>query len=338
MSFAGLVGGVQQIDGRWHMTWGVVPMNDRRLVVLDEASGLKEKDVIEQMSSIRSSGIAQITKIASEETSARTRLIWIMNAGDGSMIRDNPLGGMGAIRTVVPNSEDIARFDFLVTTAKGDVDTKVINGGFAEHHSPEYTSEECETLVKWAWSLTRNDVIISAAAARQVVKSAMSMGERYISDPPLIQSENVRFKLLRIAAALAARTFSVNAKGKLVVNAEHIRDAVKFLDLSYNEDAMGYARASRKALAADARAKEKYQLCVDYLRLHPDDVLLTLKMVGGATFRTRDFVDFGGMDSGPAKLVVQQLLKWNVVRLKSRGDIQMDPQLIKAIREIEDED
>ena len=31
------------------MTWGVVPMNDRRLVILDEVSGLAEKGVIEQM-------------------------------------------------------------------------------------------------------------------------------------------------------------------------------------------------------------------------------------------------------------------------------------------------
>lgn len=336
MSFAGLVGGVQQIDGRWHMTWGVIPMNDRRMVILDEVSGLKEKDVIEQMSSVRSSGIAQVTKIASEETSARTRLAWVMNPADGSMIRDNPAGGMGAIRTVVPASEDVARFDFVMATAKGDVDPKRINGGFAEHHSPEYSSTECETLIKWVWSLTRNDVLISEAAQKAVVKAAMDMGERYISDPPLIQAENVRFKLLRIAAALAARTFSANSKGKLLVKAEHVRDAVKFLDIIYNEDAMGYARASKRAIEGDRKAREKRNLVVNYLREHPDDVLLTLNMVGGATFRTRDFVDFGGMEQAQAKQVVQTLLKWNVIKLKSRGDIQMDPVLLAAIREVEE--
>ena len=337
MSFAGLVGGVQQIDGRWHMTWGVIPMNDRRMVILDEVSGLKEKDVIEQMSSIRSSGVAQVTKIASEETSARTRLAWVMNPGDGSMIRDNPSAGMGAIRTVVPNGEDIARFDFVMATAKGDVDTKIINGGFAEHHSPEYDSESCETLVKWVWSLTRNDVVVSEAAQRAVVKSAMDMGNRYISDPPLIQSENVRFKLLRIAAALAARTFSIGKNGKLLVKAEHVTDAVRFLDMIYEEDAMGYSRASRRAMASDARAREKYNLCVAFLRDHANDVLLTLKMVGGMTFRTRDFVDFGGMDPVEAKGIVQTLLKWNVISLKSRGDIRMDQVLQKAIREADEE-
>ena len=338
MSFPGIIGGVQQIDGRWHMTWGVVPMNDRRLVVLDEVSGLKEKDVIEQMSSVRSSGVAQVTKISAEETSARTRLIWIMNPGDGSMIKDNPAGGMGAIRTVVPNAEDIARFDFFMTTAKGDVDTKLINSNFSEHHQPEYTSEECEALVKWAWSLTRNDVIISDAAGRAAIEAALDMGDRYIADPPLIQSENVRFKILRIAAAIAARTFSISTRGKLLVNAEHVSDAVRFLDMVYGQDAMGYKRASVRALAQQAKAKEKYTLCLNFLREHKDDVLLTLRMVGGATFRTRDFKDFGGMEESQSKQVVQTLLKWQVIKLKSRGDIGMDPVLIKAIRELEEED
>ena len=338
MSFAGLVGGVQQIDGRWHMTWGIIPMNDRRFVLLDEVSGLKEKDVIEQMSSVRSSGVAQVTKIAAEETSARTRLVWVMNPGDGSMIRDNPQGGMGAIRTVVPNAEDVARFDFVMATAKDDVDTKVINAGFAEHHSPEYDSIESETLVKWAWSLTRNDVFISEAAQRQVIKSAVAMGERYISDPPLIQSENVRFKILRVAAAIAARTYSVTKRGKLSVNAEHIRDAVRFLDMIYEEDAMGYARASKRAIAAQTKAKEKYNLCINYLRQHEDSVLLTLRMVGGNTFRARNFEEFGGMENSAAKVAVQTLLQWNLVRLKSRGDIQMEPLLLKAVRELEDRD
>lgn len=337
MSFAGLVGGVQQIDGRWHMTWGVIPMNDRRMVVLDEVSGMAEKNVIDQMSSIRSSGIAQITKIAAEETSARTRLAWITNPQDGSMLADNAAAGIGALRTVVPNNEDIARFDFVIAAAKGDVDSKLINRSFSEAHAPEYTSEDCEKLVKWAWSLTRNDVVVSQKAADQAVKSALDIGERYISDPPLIQAENVRYKLLRIAAAIAARTFSIDKRGRLLVNREHVVDAVRFLDMVYEDDSLGYARASRRAIAAQTRAREKRELITNYLRDHRDNVLLTLRMVGGRNFRTRDFTEFGSMGSDEAKDAVNQLLKWNAVQLKSRGDIGMAPILIQVIRELEDE-
>lgn len=336
MTFAGVVGGVQQIDGRWHMTWGVVPMNDRRLVVLDEASGLPD-NVIEQMSSIRSSGVAQITKISSEETSARTRLVWITNPKDGTSLADSSTAGMGALRSVVPNNEDIARFDFVMAVAKGDVDTAVINSGFGERHAPAYSQEDSEALVKWAWSLTRDDVIITRRAAQAAVDAAMSMGEKYISDPPLIQSENVRFKILRVAAAIAARTFSVTGDGKLDVQSDHVRDAVTFLNTVYTSDAMGYARASRKALAGRQRAQEKKARVRDFLMEHQDDVLLTLRMVGGNTFRTRDFVEFGGLEAQESKAVANQLLKWNVAKLKSRGDMSMEPVLIEVLRDLEDD-
>jgi hypothetical protein len=338
MSFAGLVGGVQQIDGRWHMSWGVIPMNDRRLVVLDEVSGLKESGVVEQMSSIRSSGLAQITKIATEETSARTRLVWLMNPMDGSSLGDNALGGMGAMRTVIPNAEDVARFDFFMATAKDDVQASVINSGFNEHHSPTYTSELSEALVKWAWSLTRENVIVSRQAAQTASDMATELGGRYVSDPPLIQAENVRFKLLRIAAALAARTFSADEKGRLRVNREHVIDAVTFLDTIYEEDAMGYARASRKSKQADEVAKKKRSVALAYLKDNEDDVLLTLRTVGGSTFRMRDFEEYGAMDRTTAKTAVNQLVKWGLVKMKSRGDMVMDRVLLNIIRELEDEE
>jgi hypothetical protein len=239
---------------------------------------------------------------------------------------------------VVPNAEDIARFDFIMATAKGDVEPKIINSSFAERHSPEYSSEDCEALIKWVWSLTRNDVRISDAAARAAIKAALDMGERYVSDPPLIQSENVRFKLLRIAAAIAARTFSINSAGKLQVNVEHVKDAVRFLDMIYNEDALGYGRLSRRTIESAKKASQKRTLCKTYLMEHEDDVLLTLKMVGGNNFRTRDFVDFGGMDGSEAKAVVNQLLQWQLVFTKTRGDIGMSNHLISVIRELEEQE
>lgn len=338
MSFAGIVGGVQQIDGRWHMTWGAVPMNDRRLVVLDEVSGMADKNVIEQMSSIRSSGIAQITKIQSEQTSARTRLIWISNPADGSDLSSKSEGGMAALRSVVQNNEDIARFDLVTAAARGDVDDSVINSNFSEAGNPAYGSEESELLVKWAWSLKRADVIVSEVAAKMVIKAAQDLGSRYVADPPLIQSENVRFKVLRIAAALAARTFSANSKGKLLVRGEHIKDAVKFLDMIYEQESMGYARKSHRSILATARAKERREACIGFLREREDDVLMTLKMVGGNTFRTRDFKDFAGLEESVAQKIVKRLLSWRMVHLKSRGDIAMDPVLISILRELEDED
>lgn len=338
MSFPGIVGGVQQIDNRWHMTWGAVPMNDRRLVVLDEVSGLKEKNVIEQMSSIRSSGIAQITKIQSEQTSARTRLIWIGNPADGSSLADHPDLGIHAMRTVVPSNEDIARFDFVCAAQKGEVADAVINAGFTEQHSPAYSAEASEKLIKWVWSLTRSQVLVTSEAAAAAISAATDLGGRYVSDPPLIQSENVRYKVLRIAAALAARTFSRNRDGMLQVNADHVESAVEFLDTIYSQESIGYARRSRRAIVAKARAQERRFATKAMLKSNEDTILHTLKSVGGRTFRQGDFKMMGGMSDEEALAAVQKLLSWSMVQIKSRGDISMDSQLVSILRELEDED
>ncbi len=338
MSFPGIVGGVQQIDNRWHMTWGAVPMNDRRLVVLDEVSGLKEKNIIEQMSSIRSSGIAQITKIQSEETSARTRLIWIGNPADGSSLADNPDLGLHAMRTLVPANEDIARFDFVTAAQKGEVPDEVINSGFSEKLDPAYPGDICERLIKWIWSLGRDQIYVSPQAASAAIAAATDLGSRYVSDPPLIQSENVRYKVLRVAAALAARTFSRDKRGRLAVKSEHVKSAVAFLDMVYSQEAIGYARKSRRAILAKARALERRKATKDMLKLNEDSILHTLRSVGGRTFRQADFKMMGGMSDEEALSAVQKLLSWSMVQIKSRGDISMDPQLVSILREIEDEE
>jgi hypothetical protein len=46
-SFAGILGGLQQFGANkeWAVTWGAIPINDRRLVVLDEISGLSPEDI-----------------------------------------------------------------------------------------------------------------------------------------------------------------------------------------------------------------------------------------------------------------------------------------------------
>ncbi len=336
MSFAGIVGGVQQIDGRWHLTWGAVPMNDRRLVVLDEMSGLAEKNVVEQMSSIRSSGIAQITKIQSEQTSARTRLIWISNPADGSDLAAHSDGGLWALRSVVPNNEDIARFDFVTAAAKGDVPDDIINSGFSESHSPAYSAEDCEALVKWAWSLSREQVHITDKAVTAAIAAARDIGGRYIQDPPLIQSENVRFKILRIAAAIAARVFSVDEDGGLVVRSGHVKDAVRFLDMTYGQESLGYQRKSRRSFASQALAEKQKAECKDFLREH-DDVLLVLRMVGGNVFKAGDFRSFANIDEDVAKNIQKKFLEWRMITIRTRGEMSMNPILLSVIRELEDE-
>src|SRR5262245_45478686 len=113
-TFAGVMGALDRTDdNRWVVKWGGVPTNDRRAVVLDEATGLSTEQ-ISQMSDIRSSGIAAMEKIRSERTSARTRLLWLANPRSGSDLSDY-MYGVQALKDLIGNNEDIARFDLAMS-------------------------------------------------------------------------------------------------------------------------------------------------------------------------------------------------------------------------------
>lgn len=337
-TLAGIVGGVQQMGTKWMVTWGVIPMQDRRLVVLDEVSGLKDKDVIEQMSAVRSSGRAQLTKIATEETSARTRLIWISNPSDGRRLHENAGSGMYAIQKLIPNPEDIARFDFALAAAGSDVSSETINTITPPQVKHRYQHHRSEALVLWAWSRTRDQVTWGDGVEDYVVKASVAAGERYVSEPPLVQTENIRVKIARMAVAFAARTFSCDETGeKIVVKKAHVDSAVQFLDDIYGTEAMGYLRHSRRVIQQRAIARERKDHMRRYLQKSPA-ALNGLFAIGDSTFKPRDFQDFAGMQDFEAQTLIQDLLKAKMIRRLSRGAIKMEPALIEILKEFEDDE
>jgi len=343
VSFAGIVGGNFQPDGgKWMMKWGAVPLNDRRLVVLDEVTGLADSNVIERMSSIRSSGIAQITKIAGDlQTSARTRLIWIANPPGGtSNLRHIQDQGLDVLKAVVPQPEDIARFDFVCAAREGEVASSLINNNdndVSNSIGPIYTSELCETLVKWAWSLGRDDVFITPVAARLAIQRSEELGRQYIPDPPLIQIANVRYKIMRIACAIAARTFSVRKDGKLWVKSEHVEDAIAFINEIYSSDAMSYRLKSRRAIKAAEQANANKGVIKGWLIQNPQ-ILLTLQAVGNSRFRQRDFEESGHMDKQQASQVVSHLVRKHMILRRDKGELTKEPALIEVLKWIDEEE
>lgn len=336
-TLAGLVGGAQQINNNWTITWGTIPLQDRRLVVLDEVSGLKDKGVLENMSEVRSSGRAKVTKIVSQETNARTRLIWISNPVDRRSIQEMPRGAIDAIVDLIPAPEDIARFDMAMVAAKADVASSIINAARPPKVDHVYTSELCSALVLWAWSRGPRDVVWERGSERLVLRLAEDIGSRYVADPPLLQAENARVKLARISVAIAARLFSHDGTGqKVLVTHEHVRTARRFLDRLYRQPQFGYADHSRKEIRAREKAEEGRKACWSYLRKNHHILEALCSVVNDKEFRARDFCEFGGLSQDEANLAVGQLLRMQMVRRYTRGYIRMQPELIGLVRKLED--
>lgn len=336
-TFAGLVGGAQQMGNSWMVTWGVIPLNDRRLVVLDEVSGAADKNIIEQMSSVRSSGRAQITKIVSQETSARTRLIWISNPLDGRTLKEMHNGAIEGLQQLVKNPEDIARFDIAMSAASDEVDSSVINSANPPKVKHRFTTDRCSELISWAWSRKVDDITWAEGTEEYVLEVAEKMGAKYVPDPPLIQSENFRIKLARIAVAIAMRLFSCDETGeKVVVGNEHVYAAAELLHMLYSDSHFGYLDHSRKTLRDRKQAEDNFRTCKLYLSSN-ESVFHALLSTRGSKFKVRDFEEFAAMHKQEAQEAVRNLVHLKMVQRMSGGYIKAEPALIAVLRKLEDE-
>jgi hypothetical protein len=233
----------------------VIPRSHGRLVIIDEASALSPDD-FGKLSRVRSEGIAEITKIASERTRADARLLWLSNPREGRQMSLYSYG-VEAVRELVGQQEDIARFDMAITVAANEVDAREINRLIdSGTDASRFNAEDFRLLVLWAWSRNQNQVSFTAEAVNMVLQKALDLGAKYSGEVPLVQSENVRIKLAKIAAATAAMAFSTGETwDHLVVKPCHVLYAASFLEQLYDKTSMAYnqfsVRAHRRSKTSD---------------------------------------------------------------------------------------
>lgn len=327
-SYAGLVGGLQQVNKRWQITWGKIPLNDRRLVVIDEASGLSFDDIA-NMSGIRSSGVAEITKIQTERALARTRLIWISNPryGDNVSSRTYPVE---FIPQLIGKAEDISRFDLVVSSASEDVDSRIINSGTPDKVSHVYTSDLCHDLIMWVWSRKHDQFKFSKQAVDKVYELSVEMGNKYASEIPLVEGADFRIKLARMAASWAARLFSTDDGTNVLVKKEHVCAAAEFVDECYSKSSFRYLQFS------ESRAKENEPLGAsreDVVKWLRDDPNLFQFLSTYDEFKRQDLEDFCGLTREDSALATRYLSCHRLVRM-SRGSLRKTPMFIKLLEEM----
>lgn len=331
-SFAGLVGGLKQGTNRqWSITWGRIPLNNRRLLVIDEASGLP-LETIQNMSGIRSNGIAEMVKIETQRTAARTRLVWLSNPrADKSMAQYGY--GVEAVKELIGRPEDIARFDFVVTSATNEVPLDEIN---AERHATVphvYTSDLCRTLVLWAWSRRPEHVVFSTAATKKVLELATAQSRRYVSDGgiPLVEGGNHRIKLAKLSVAAACRTFSTDDGERVLVDESHVEFASEFLDQCYDKRSLDYAGWSAVRIAARRLDDKTVKKVHDWIQSHPDYAELWMTK---DELRIDDFKTQFDLETKDARQkIIVPLNKWKMIDKGRHSAYVKTPAFIQMLKD-----
>lgn len=335
-SLPGLLGAVKPMPrGGWVLEWGAIPLNDRKLVVMDEAAGLTT-DQISQLSSVRSSGRAEIIKAVTHQTHARTRLIWLSNPRDNRTGMGAYMYGVRAIQPLIGNQEDIARFDFAMTVARDDVSLEIINSRNRHPRPHLYSTAACHALVRWVWSRKKDDIIFEDKAVDAVYEAAKRMGREYIADPPLVEGQNIRTKIARLAVAIAARTFSTDrTRTKLVVEEVHVDSAVVFLNYIYGRDGFGYLEASKRIKADEATATKSMDDIKEYMYSRPGLARYLISCPNGE-FRAQQMAETLNYAREEMNLVINRLMTQGMIRALDVWTYRITPHLNQVLRDIKE--
>ena len=313
-SIAGLIGGLQQYNGNWAITWGKIPLNDCGMVILDEASELQD-EAWSKLSRVRSEGIAEITKIQTQVTNARTRLLFIANPINKTI--SNYSYGIQAILDVVKAPEDIARFDYVLVVSHNEVDMEDIN---KKHNlvKSKYSIQSERELVLWIWSRKINEVEFSEEAIKIVYELSIALDKVYTFTIPLIQGENIRVKLAKIAIGFAGRLYSNKNKGKILyVKKVHVICAYTFLNLIYKKEPSGYYAISKLQKPLSVRDDNKMSKIDKYFNSYRDKRELCKCLLINNNITPNDLSDHMDLSKEISREIISYLLKSDCITKRS---------------------
>ena len=319
-TFVGLVGGLQQFNKHWVVTWGKIPSNDKGLVIIDEASEIKAEDWA-RMSRVRSEGIAEVTKIQAQVTNARTRLLFIANPPYRTV--SNYSYGIQSLQDIVKTPEDIARFDYVCVVAHDEVPIETINESKKSLPSIHFQQAERD-LIMWAWSRKSDEIDFTKDAIDTVYRQSIYLAGVFDYSIPLIQGENIRIKLAKIAICFAVRFFSSCDNGKKVlVKKEHVNCAALFFMLLYKSEPNGYYIYSQlfRSSSGDGANRDLASIEAYFKTFRkPSEIYTCLMMTN--TITVNDLTEFLGKSKELAIELISRLIRGGCIVKKRSGYVK----------------
>jgi hypothetical protein len=327
-SLAGILGGAQKLgNGEWMVSWGKCPLNDRGWVTFDECQNISLQ-IMGALSGMRSSGVAEIDKIRVERVNSRTRILWLSNPRSDAITVDSLSQGIMLAKDVFGRPEDIARLDLMSVVRAADVDGSVVH----EDHSGtthNHTAELCHQLLMFAWSRKYNEINFTDEAALAARGVSERLGTRYNCDIKIVEPMEQRFKVARVAAAIAALTYSTEDGTMIEIRESHVMAAeqvfMRLFDdpaVAYNDYALSYSHR----LAVRSR-DEVWKWCGG----QAEELLRTI--LNQSAIRMYDIQNYGDFTREEAQTNVSFLLQQRALFTNETLDYVKNSEFVAILRD-----
>lgn len=232
-TIAGLVGGSSKgPTGNMQTRAGVIPQNHTGLIIFEEL-GKSSKDVLKELTDIRSSNEVRIARVSGTTTlPALVRMVALTNVKTTNEIKSiaSYPNGISIITELVNTAEDIARYDLILILAEsGQLDIDPL----WEPMTP--LDEQCyKDRIRWIWTRTPEQIITTKELEKYIVEQANMLNKKYPSHIKLFGTEAWK-KIHRLSAAVAGYTVSASEDfEKIIVTKECIDYAIKLLISLYD--------------------------------------------------------------------------------------------------------
>lgn len=308
----GLIGGSNKTTGGAYQTKaGLIPQNHKGLIIFEEFGKCKQ-DIVAELTDIRSSNEVRITRISGTiSLPAMVRMISLSNVksynGEIKSIASYP-NGIAIVTELVGTAEDIARYDILAVLGyKGDTQIDP----FWQPDTP-LADEVYRTRIRWVWSRTAEQIIISEEVGRYIIEQANALNKAYDCHIKIFGTEAWK-KLSRLSIAVAGYLVSTDETySNIVLTKEHVDYAVNMYKRLYDNPTFRlkeYVENERKYNVIDNAGVEL--LTVLYQKI--PSLLLMLEQEARPSRNT--LMAAVGLDNATYNGYINQLVRGSFVRL-----------------------
>jgi hypothetical protein len=289
---------------------------------MEEVKGIP-LETISRLTDMRSSGVAEISKIEKRRAHARTRLVMVSNPRSNRPVAAYNFG-IEVIKELIGNPEDIRRFDFAVILAVSQVNADEINKLSSSRKAVEhkFTNDICRKRVLWTWTRDVNQIRIDDDAIDLCLKSATQLCNTYTEIMPLCDRGTMRLKLLRLAISLAGITFStLNDNLKILqVKKCHVEYIVDWLNQQYSSNIFGYSDFTKAQMFANNISDSP--MVVKWIKQtkHPKDLIEQL--LHNDEITPNDLQDWCELDRDNTQQLISLFVRKHCVYRQGRGYVK----------------